>query len=97
MKNLLTLSSLISPVPLIQPRQRLIGSGGSENAGGKCMPMQLDCTTRIESTENNGIYGIHFNPQMTFSRLSHLAIKGKSGLIDILGMAWTALKANHYV
>jgi hypothetical protein len=61
------------------------------------MPKQLDCTIRIESTENNEIYGIHFDPHMTFSRLSRLAIKGKPGLIDISGLAWTALKANHYV
>ena len=52
---------------------------GVENAGGKHMAKQLDCTTSIARTQNNGIHGIHFGPHITFSRLSHLASKPKHG------------------
>jgi len=65
--------------------------------GGKHMAKQLDCTTSIESTQNNGIHGIHFGPHMTFSRLSHLASIRKPGLINISGVDWTTSKSNHSI
>jgi len=52
---------------------------GVENVGGKHMAKQLDCTTSITSTQNNGINGIHFGLHTTFSRLSCLASKQKHG------------------
>jgi hypothetical protein len=48
---------------------------GVENEGGKHMAKQLDCTTSIASTQNNGIHGIHFSLHTTFSRFSHVASK----------------------
>jgi len=63
--------------------------------GGKRMAKQLDSTTSIKSTQNNGIHGIHFSPLMTFSRLSRLATKWKPGLNNISGMDWTTSKSNH--
>jgi hypothetical protein len=68
---------------------------GVENAGGKHMAKQLDCTTSITRTQNNGIHGIHFGPHTTFSRLSCLASKQKPGLINISGVHWTTSKCNH--
>ena len=65
--------------------------------GGKRMAKQLDCTTSIESTQNNGIHGTHFGPHTTFSRLSRLASKRKPGLINISGVDWTTLKLNHSI
>jgi hypothetical protein len=59
------------------------------------MAKQLDCTTSIESTKNDGIHGIHFGLHTTFSRLSRLASKRKPGLINISGVDWTTLKSNH--
>jgi hypothetical protein len=47
--------------------------------GGQHLAKQLDCTTSIASTQNNGINGSHFGPDMTFSRLSCLANKHKPG------------------
>jgi len=53
---------------------------GVENAGGgKHMAKQLDCTTSIASTQNNGIHGIHFSRHTTFNRLNHFASKLKPG------------------
>jgi len=46
--------------------------------GGKCMAKQLDCTTTMTSTQNNGIHGIHFGPHMTFSRLSCVSQQRKT-------------------
>ena len=63
--------------------------------GGKHMATQLDCTTSIATTQNNGIHGIQFGPHMTFSRVSHLANKQKPGLINISGVDWTTSKSNH--
>jgi len=68
---------------------------GVENAGGKHMAKQLDCTTSIASTQNHGIHGIHFGPHITFSRLSCLGSKQKPALINISGMDWTTSKSNH--
>jgi hypothetical protein len=45
--------------------------------GGKRMAKQLDCTTSIESIQNNGIHGIPFGSHMTFSKLNCLASKRK--------------------
>jgi len=39
------------------------------------MAKELDCTTSIESTQNNGIHGIHFDLHTAFSRLNCLASK----------------------
>jgi hypothetical protein len=50
------------------------------------MAKQLDSTTSIESTQNDGILGIHFGPHMTFSKLSSLASKQKPELINISGV-----------
>ena len=63
----------------------------------QCMAKRLDYTTSIESTQNNGIHGIHFGPHTTFSRLSRLASKRKPGLINISGMDWTTSKSNHSI
>jgi hypothetical protein len=63
--------------------------------GGKRMTKQLDCTTSIESTQNDGIHGIHIGLLTTFSRLSRLASKPKPELINISGMDWTTTKSNH--
>jgi len=63
--------------------------------GGKCMAKQLDYTTSIESTQNNGIHGIHFSSRTTFSRLSCLASKQKPGLINISSVDWTTSQLNH--
>ena len=63
--------------------------------GGQHMAKQLDCTTSIASTQNNGIHCIHFGPHTTLSRLSHLANKRKHGLINISGMDWTPTKSKH--
>ena len=65
--------------------------------GGKRMAKQLDCTTSMDSTQYNGIHGIHFGPQMTISTLSRLASKRKPGLINILGVDWTTSKSNHCI
>ena len=62
--------------------------------GGKRMAMQLDCTTSIERTENNGIHGIDFGPHTTFSRLNRQASKRKHGGINISGVDWTSTKLN---
>jgi len=61
------------------------------------MAKQLDCTTSIESTQNNGIHGIHFGQHTTFNRLSLLASKRKPGLINISGVDWTTSKSNHSI
>jgi hypothetical protein len=45
--------------------------------GGKRMAKQLDCTTTIESTENNEIHRIHFGTHTTLSRPNHLASEQK--------------------
>jgi len=63
--------------------------------GGKHMAKQLDCTTSIASTENDGIHGIHFGLHMTFSRLSHLASKQKPGSISISGVDCTTSGSNN--
>jgi hypothetical protein len=96
--NLSTLSSLISPVPLTQPSQRLIGRKLEwKILGGMRMAKQLDCTTRIESTQNDEIHGVHFGPHITFSRLSHLACKLKPGFINISGVDWITSKSTHSI
>jgi len=59
------------------------------------MANQLDCTTSIASTQNNGIHGIHFGPQTTSSRLSRLASKRKPWLFNISGVDWTTTTSNH--
>jgi hypothetical protein len=63
--------------------------------GGKHMAKQLDCTTSIASTQNNGVDGIHCSPNTTFSRLRGLASKRKQGQINISGVDWTTSKLNH--
>ena len=63
--------------------------------GSKCMAKQLDCTTSIESIQNNGIHRFNFGLHMTFDRLSHLASKQKPGSINISGVDWTTSKLNH--
>jgi len=62
---------------------------------GKHMAKQLDCTTNIASTQNNGIHGILFGPHMTFSWLCRLDSKRKPGLVNISGVDWTPSKWNH--
>jgi len=59
------------------------------------MAKQLDCTASITSTQNNGIHGIHFGPDITFSSFSRLANKQKLGWINISGMDWTTSKSIH--
>jgi hypothetical protein len=63
--------------------------------GGKHMAKQLDCTTSVASTQNNGMHSIHFGLHTTFSRLSCLASKRKPGLINISGVDWTTANLNH--
>jgi hypothetical protein len=63
--------------------------------GGKRMAKQLDCTTSIKSTQNDGIHGIHFGLHTTFSRLSRLASKRKPGKIMISAVDWITSKSNH--
>ena len=63
--------------------------------GVKRMAKQLHCTTSIESTQSNGIHGIHFGPLTTFGRLNLLASKRKPGLINISDVDWTTTKSNH--
>jgi len=55
------------PTKTKAPRQEV----GVENAGGKHKAKQMDCTTSIASTQNNGIHGIHFSQHTTFTRLNH--------------------------
>jgi len=61
------------------------------------MAKHLDCTTSIESTQNDGIHGIHFGPHMTLSRLSCLASKRNPGWTNISGMDCTTSKSNHSI
>jgi len=63
--------------------------------GGKHMAKQLDCTTSIASTQNNGIHGIHLSLHTTFSRLSRLSSKPKPGYIYTSGVDWTTSKSKH--
>jgi hypothetical protein len=65
--------------------------------GGKRIAKQQGCTTSIESTQNNWIHGTQFGPNMTFTRLSHLATKRKPELINIWGMDWTTSQWNHSI
>jgi hypothetical protein len=65
--------------------------------GGKHMAKQLDCTTKIESTQNNEIHGFDVGPRTTFSMLSHVASKRKPGVINISGIDWTTSKSNHSI
>jgi hypothetical protein len=60
------------------------------------MAKQLDCTTSIARTQNNGIHGILFSQHTTFNRLNHLANKQKHGSISIGGVDWTTSKSNHF-
>jgi hypothetical protein len=66
-----------------------------DNEGGKCMGKQLDCTTSIARSRNNGIDGNLFRQQTTFSWLSRLASKRKLELSSISGEDWTTTKSNH--
>jgi hypothetical protein len=43
------------------------------------MAKQLDFTTNIASSQDDGIHGIHFGPHITFSKLNRLASKQKPG------------------
>ena len=61
------------------------------------MAKQLDCKTSIESTQNDGIHGIHFGLHTTFSRLRRSASKRKPGLINISGMDWTTSESNYSI
>ena len=63
---------------------------------GKHMAKQLDCTTSIASTQNNGIHGIHFSQHTTVNRRNHLASKQKRESISIWAMDWTTAKSNHF-
>jgi len=65
--------------------------------GGMRVAKQLDCTTSSESTQNDGIHGIHLGPHMTFSRLSRVGSKRNPGLINISGVDWTTSKSNHSI
>jgi hypothetical protein len=70
----------ITPTPdPIQTKAHRQVVGVQNEGGGKHMAKQLDCTTSIASTQNNGIHGIHCSLHMTFSRLRHLAWKRKHG------------------
>jgi hypothetical protein len=62
----------------------------------KHMPKQLDYTTSIARTQNDGIHGILFSWHTTFTRLNHLANKRKPKLIGIWDMDWTTSKLNHF-
>jgi len=59
------------------------------------MAKQLDCTTSIASTQNNGIHNIHIGPHTTFTRLSHVANTQKPFLTNMAGVDWTTTKSNH--
>jgi hypothetical protein len=61
------------------------------------MAKQLDCTTSIESTQNNGIHAIHFGLHTNLSRLSRVTSKRKPGLVNISGMDWTTSKSKHSI
>lgn len=56
---------------------------GVRKVGRREDGQQLDCTTSIESTPNNGIDGIQFSPHTTFSRLNRFANKQNHGYINI--------------
>jgi len=77
------------------PRQRLIGRKLEwKMQGENRIAKQLDCTTGIASTQDNGIHGIHFGPHTTFSRLNHSASTQKSGNINISGVDCSTSKSN---
>jgi len=59
------------------------------------MAKQLDCTTSITSTQNNGIHGFHFGQNMTFHRLNHLGSNRQLGKVDNWGGCWSTSKSNH--
>jgi hypothetical protein len=67
------------PTKMTVPRQ----VDGLENAGGKHMAKQLDSTTSITSTQNNGIHGIHFHQHMTFKWRNHFSRKQNYRSISI--------------
>jgi len=62
---------------------------------GKHMAKQLDCTTCVASTQNNGIHGIHFGLHTTFSWLSRLASKRNPGLMNISDVDCSTAQSNH--
>jgi len=68
---------------------------GVENAGGQHIAKQLDCTTIIPSTQNNGIHRIYCGQHTTLNSCNHLAVKWKCELIIIWGMDWTTSKSYH--
>jgi len=64
--------------------------------GGKHMAKQLDCTTSIASTQNNGFHDFHFSQQTTFNRHNHSASKWKRESSSIWGVDWTTSKSSHF-
>jgi hypothetical protein len=62
---------------------------------GKHISKQLNSTTTIASTPNNGIHCIHFSLRTTSSRLHHLASQHQPGLINISDVDWTTSKSIH--
>jgi len=62
--------------------------------GGHHLAKQLDCTTCIASTQNNGIHGILFGTLTTFSRLSRLAYQRKPASVNMSSGDWTTTKSN---
>jgi len=63
--------------------------------GGQRMAKQLDCTTSIKSTKNNGICATYLGPPTTCSRLICSASNWKHGSINISGMDWTISRLNY--
>jgi len=57
---------------------------------------QLDCTTSIASTQNNGIHRIYFSLHTSFNRSNYLASKWNCGLISIRGVDWATSQSNHF-
>jgi len=96
-KKQLTTRSVIWHVLLIQQTWVPIGRQLEWNMqGGKYLAKELDCTTSIASTQNNGIHGIQFSQHTTFNRLNCLASNQKHESITIWGVDWTTSKSNHF-
>jgi len=70
------------------------GSWSRKYRGLKHRATQLDCTTSIKSTQNNGIHDIFFSQHMTFNRLDYLVNKQKFGSYSTWGVHLTTSKWN---
>jgi hypothetical protein len=63
---------------------------------GKYWAKQLDCTTTILNSWNNGIHNIYFSQHTMYNRLIHFTSKSKHGQIHIGGIDSTISKSNHF-